>query len=125
MEVVIIRFIRGRRAYNGLRGAVRAAGHTGGGILDVNPAAVVATAHRDDEPGGIVLRVEDVAGAEVAGCDGYGGGLGVEGVAFAVVVEELGGRKGVQMLALVAQKRGKPRCKDMIKRMGREDGMID
>lgn len=73
-----------------MRGAVGAAGEAGGGVLDVDGVDPIGTvAHVDDEPGGVVVRVEDVAGAEVAGCDGCGVGFGVESVAFTVVVEEL------------------------------------
>lgn len=109
METVIIRFIRRRCRFDGLRRTVRTAGLAGGGILDVDGADGVPAAHVDDDPGGIVLRVEDVAAAEGAGSYGCGVGFGIEGVGFAVVVEELGGRKGIQRLALVAEEWGRAR----------------
>ena len=64
VEIVVIRLVRHRcLRFNGLRRAIRAAGHTGGGVLDVDVVDGVPTAHGDDEPGGIVFRVENVAAA--------------------------------------------------------------
>lgn len=91
---------------NVLRLAVRAAGHAGGGVLDVDIVDCIAAAHGDDEPGGIVGRIENVATVEVASCYGYCVGFRVEGVVIAIEVEELEGRIGVQMLALVTQDGG-------------------
>ena len=89
-----------------LRLAVRAAGHAGGGVLDVDIVDGIAAAQGDDEPGGIVGRIENVAAVEIASCYGYCVGFGVESVVIAVEVEELEGRIGVQMLALVTQEGG-------------------
>lgn len=96
---------------NALWLAVRAAGHTGGGVLDVDPVDVAGfgmavVAHIHDEPGGIVGRIEKVAVAEIASCYGYGLGFGVESIVFAVEIEELEGQIGVQILALVTQEGG-------------------
>ena len=64
VEIVVIRILRYRcLREDALRRAVRAAGHTGGGILDVDIVDGVSTAHGDDEPGGIVFRVENFATA--------------------------------------------------------------
>ena len=89
-----------------LRLAVRAAGHAGGGVLDVDIVDGIAATHGDDEPGGIVGRIENVAAVEIASCYRYCVGFRVEGVVVAVEVEELEGRRGVQMLALVTQEGG-------------------
>lgn len=62
VEIVVIRVVRHScLRFDSLRRAVRAAGHTSGGVLDVDEVDGVFSAHRDDEPGGIVFRVENVA----------------------------------------------------------------